>query len=319
MEKDTSYDFIVIGAGGAGLAAAIYAARFGLKTLVLGYSSGTELPIGGTITTTNIVENYPGFIKISGHELAKKLESHARDYDLVEIKNEKVEKVKKIKFGFEIKTHKSEYSGKTILFATGTKWKKLEVPGSQKFENKGVSYCALCDSPLYKNKIVAVIGGSNSAAKTALFLTEHAKKIYMIYHGEQIHPEPINLEHVKNNKKIEVIVKTNVKEIKGDEKVKSVVLDTDYKGKKELKVDGIFVAIGNIALSDLAGPLGVKLNEKDEIMINHKTSETNVPGVYAAGDVTDKPFKQLITGVADGCTAAYSAYEYLKKNKALSY
>lgn len=312
-----SYDFIVLGGGGTGLAAAMYSARLGLKTLVLGFNHGTELPIGGVITTTHVVENYPGFTKISGPELAKEIEKHTKSYDLVTLKEEKAAAVKRTRDFFKVKTEKSEYKGKTILFATGTKWKKLpeSVPGSREFENKGVSYCALCDGPLFKKKTIAVIGGSDSAAKDALLLTEYAKKIYIIYRGDEIHPEPINMERVKKSKKIEVISNTNVKEIKGDDLVTGVVLDKPYKGKKELKLDGVFVAIGHEYLSELAKPLGVKLDKSGEIKIDHKTSETNIDGVYAAGDVTDKPFKQLITGVADGCTAAYYAYEYVTKSK----
>lgn len=305
------YDFISIGAGVAGLAAGMYAARLGLKTLVLGYSHGTELPIGGVITTTDVVENYPGFVKLSGAELSDHIRKHAESYDLVEIKEEKVEDVEKKGRTFRVKTDKTEYSGKTILFATGTKWKKLDVKGSKEFENKGVAYCALCDGPLYRNKTVAVVGGSDSAAKDALLLSQHAKKVYIIYRGEEIHPEPINLERIKKNDKIEVLNKANITEVRGKNFVESVVLDREYKGKKELELNGVFVAIGHIVLSDLAEKIGVKLNKKREIVIDHKSSETNVPGVFAAGDVADKPFKQAITGVAEGCTAAHSAYEYI--------
>ncbi|MBI2043720.1 FAD-dependent oxidoreductase [Candidatus Pacearchaeota archaeon] len=309
------YDFIILGAGGTGLAAAMYAARLGLKTLVLGFSHGTEFPIGGVITTTNVVENYPGFIRLTGQELAKKIAEHAKSYDLVTIKEEKAESIKKLKEGFSIETKKETYHGKTILFATGTKWRKLpeNVKGNREFENKGISYCAICDGPLFKNKTIAVVGGSDSAAKDALLLSEHAKKVYIIYRGNEIHPEPINMERIKKNKKIEVINNTNVVEIKGDELMNSVVLDKPYNGKKSLDLEGLFVAIGHIALSDLAKSLGVHLTKEGEIKINHMTSETNIPGVYAAGDVSDKQFKQLITGVADGCTAAYSAYEYINK------
>ncbi|TKJ17918.1 hypothetical protein CEE44_05370 [Candidatus Woesearchaeota archaeon B3_Woes] len=303
------YDFIILGAGGTGLASAMYAARLGLKTLVLGATHGSELPIGGVITTTNIVENYPGFKSIGGVELAKKIEEHARTYDLVEIKNEKAIEVKKKDDGFRIKTEKSEYGTKTVLFATGTKWKKLEVPGAKEFENKGVNYCALCDGPLFRDKVVGVVGGSDSAGKDALVLAEHARKVYIIYRGKQIHPEPVNLEKINANKKIEIINNSNVKEVKGDKFVTSVILDTG----KELKLDGVFVAIGHDILSELAKPLEVKTNEKGEIIINHQDSSTNVAGVYAAGDVTDKQFKQLITGVADGCTAAHSTYGYIAK------
>lgn len=312
-----TYDFIILGAGGTGLAAAMYSARLGMKTLVLGFSHGSESSIGGVITTTNIVENYPGFIRLSGYELAKKIEEHAKSYELVTIKNEKAVKVEKKGKEFLVKTEKSEYKAKTILFATGTKWKKLSesVKGSREFENKGVNYCALCDGPLFKNRIVAVVGGSDSAAKDAMLLSEHAKKVYIIYRGNEIHPEPINLERVKKNKKIEIINNTNILEVKGDKSVKSVILDKPYKNKRELFLDGIFVAIGHEILSDLAKSVGVKTNQKGEIIIDHKDSSTNVAGIFAAGDVTDKPFKQLITGVADGCTASYSAYEYLTKSR----
>jgi len=310
---NADYDFIIMGAGVSGMAAAMYAARLELKTLCLGKSLGSEMAVGGVITTTNLVENYPGFVSLSGEELANKIREHALSYPLVKIKEEGVKSIEKKKDIFLVKTNKGEYRGKAILFATGTKWKKLEVPGALEFENKGVSFCALCDSPLYKNKIVGLVGGSDSAAKDALVLSEHAKKVYIIYRKEKIHPEPINMKRVKKNKKIEIINNTNITEVKGDKSVKSVILDKSYKGSKELKLDAIFVAIGHIALSDLAKPLGVKLNKEGEIIIDHKTSETNISGIYAAGDVADKPFKQLITGVAEGCTAAYSAYEYINK------
>lgn len=308
------YDFVILGAGVTGLAAAMYGARLGLKVLCLGTSHGTEIPIGGVITTTNIVENYPGFIRLTGDELAEKIRKHAEDYDLVTLKQEKAEDLEKKDNGFLVKTKKENYFGKTVLFATGTKWRKLEVPGSTEFENKGVAYCALCDAMLFRNKVVAVVGGSDSAAKDALVLAEHASKVYIIYRGEKIRPEPVNMERIKANDKIEIINKANVTEIKGEQMVKSVILDRKYNESNKLKLDGVFVAIGHIALSGLAEKIGVKLNKKGEIMIDHKTSETNLDGIYAAGDVADKPFKQAITGVAEGCTAAHSAFEFITKS-----
>ncbi len=715
-KESNEYDFLIIGAGVTGMAAAMYAARLGLRTLCLGKSYGSELPIGGVITTTNIVENYPGFIKLTGTELSDKIRDHALSYPLVTIKKEEAQKVEKKANSFHVKTNKAEYIAKTILFATGTKWRKLDVPGSKEYENKGVAYCALCqplgeeiisnsniipiekvtpstrvltmngtyqniagftkrpyqgdlvkvtprffvepttltpehpvlalqvhkgnganywkdfrfsepewkqagelteddcvlypiiketqdketikisdyldvknqedkiisnynthtakaisdtikldkdlmrlfgyylaegsavrhelrfyfnknekeylndvqkiikdsfgletkitykdnvgcvtlyskivadlfkvlfdkyshskglphflmllppekqkelikglwrgdgctrdkdfcivtssrklayqvrdillrlgiicslqkrdkeklnqyksqingrdisftkdkyslniggqflekmseilgehhskidnrseilkhawlnndyailpirkiertpyngevlsvaventasyvaknfivhncDAPLFKNKIVGLVGGSDSAAKDALVLSEHAKKTYIIYRGEQIHPEPINMRRVEDKikkGKIEIINNTNVIEIKGNGQfMSSVVFDRPYKGQKEFSLEGLFIAIGHIALSDLAKPLGVKLNEKGEIIIDHKTSETNISGIYAAGDVADKPFKQAITGVAEGCIAAYSAYEYMTNGKVM--
>tara|TARA_Y100000310_G_scaffold340182_2_gene435088 strand:- start:5912 stop:6883 length:972 start_codon:yes stop_codon:yes gene_type:complete len=317
-DKKETYDFVVIGAGVAGLAAGMYSGRLGLKTVVFGKSYGSELPVGGVITTTNSVENYPGFIKLTGTELSDKIRDHALYYkEFVDIKEEEVVEVKKESGCFKIKTNKGEYQGKTVLFATGTKWRKLpkEVKGSIEFENKGVAYCALCDAPLFKKKDVCVVGGSDSAAKDALVLAEHANKVYIIYRKEEIRAEPVNKQRVKDNDKIEVINNTNILEIKGKDFVESVVLDKAYEGSKELKLQGVFVAIGHDILSSLADKMGVKLNKKKEIVIDHKTGETNIEGVFAAGDVGDKPFKQAITGVAEGCTAAYSAFEYIKKSK----
>ena len=315
MDENNIYDFLIIGAGVTGLAAAMYGARLGLRTLCLGTTHGSEMPVGGVITTTNIVENYPGFIRLSGPELAEEIRKHAISYELVTIKEEKVIEVRKEVQRFLVKTDKEEYNAKTILFATGTKWKRLEVKGSKDFENRGVVYCALCDSPLFRNKVVCVVGGSDSAAKDALVAAEHAKKVYIIYRGEKIRAEPINLKRVEANQKIEIINKTNIVEIKGSNSVESVVLDREYNGNNKLPLQGVFVAIGHEVLSELAKTLGVKTNTKNEIVIDHKTSETNVSGVFAAGDVADKPFKQAITGVAEGCTAAYSAFEWITKNK----
>jgi thioredoxin reductase (NADPH) len=312
MENE-DYDFVILGAGVAGLAAAMYGARLGLKTLCLGATSSSELPIGGVITTTNIVENYPGFIRLTGTELAETIEKHARAYELVTIVKDRAQAIKKTEKGFEVTGKKGAYRGKTLLFATGTKWRQLEVPGSKEFENKGVVYCALCDAPLFKQKVVCVIGGSDSAVKDALVAAEHASKVYIIYRGKTLRSEPINTARVHVNGKIEVITETNITSITGGKGVEQVTLDRPYKGSSTLPVQGVFVAIGHEVLSELAVPLGVALNEKKEIMIDHKTSETNIPGIFAAGDVGDKPFKQAITGVAEGCTAAWSAYEYIGK------
>ena len=301
------HDVVIIGGGVAGLSAGMYAGRLGMKTLTVGEN------IGGTITLTTGIENYPGFKSISGSELAAKLKEHAQAYG-AELVEDSVTEIKRAGDCFEVFTSDKKFLSRCIIFATGTRHRKLEVPGSEKFESKGVHYCALCDGPFYRGKVVAVIGGGDSAAKEALLLANYAKKVYMIYRGEKIRPEPINARRIEGNKKIEVITRTNVIEIKGDAKVSGAVLDREYKGERELKVDGIFVAIGGTPLSELARKLGVESNEKGEIKIDRQ-AKTNVNGIFAAGDIADTAFKQAITGAAEGVTAAYSAYRYINEKE----
>lgn len=307
------YDLIVIGGGVVGFGAGMYAGRMGMKTLVIGDTWG------GTIILTDIVENYPGFIRLTGQELSDKLKEHAQDYkEFVDFLEERVTDVEKEMDCFRVTVGDKSYISKTILFATGTKHRELKVPGHDEYKNKGVHYCALCDGYFYKDKVVAVVGGSDSAAKEALVLAQLAKKVYIIYRGDQIHPEPINMRRIEDwmkKGKIEIIYNSNVVEIKGDDqKVTSAVLDNPYKGSKELKLDALFVAIGLIPLSDLAKNLGVKINQKGEIEID-RVARTNIPGVYAAGDVADTPFKQAITGVSEGVHAVYQAYTYINENQ----
>ncbi|MCX6815606.1 MAG: FAD-dependent oxidoreductase [Candidatus Aenigmarchaeota archaeon] len=309
--KNEPFDIIIIGAGVAGLAAAMYAGRMNLKTLVLG-----ESPVGGVITTTDMVENYPGFKKITGLDLANAIKDHALEYK-IKLEEDKVTEVKRIGSCFTLKTEEGKtYQSKTLLFATGTRHRELGVPGEKDLANRGVHRCALCDGAFYKNKVVAVIGGSDSAAKEALVLTQWAKKVYIIYRGEKIRAEPVNQKRIEDKikqKKIEIIYSTNVKEIKGDNKVTAVILDKPYAGKKEFLLDAVFIEIGFVPLSDLAKNVGVAINDKGEIIIN-RNAETNVPGVYAAGDVADTAFKQAITGVGEAVLAVYSAYKYLGEN-----
>ena len=299
------YDLIIIGGGVAGLSAALYAGRFKLKTLVIAEK------LGGTIILTGDIFNYPGFKKITGMELFDKIKEHAVSYN-VEIKEEKVEKVKKYETFFEISVKDNVYKTKTIIFATGTDWRKLNVPGEKEFANKGVHYCALCDGALYKNKIIGVVGGSDSAAKEALLLAEYGKKVYIINRKEKIRAEPINLKRIEQNKKIEIINNTNTKEIKGNKFVTHIILDNPYKGSKELKLDALFIEIGHTPISNLAETMGVKTNEKGEIIVD-KDSKTNIKGVFACGDVVNSKFKQAITGVAEGVIAAYNVYQYINK------
>ncbi len=307
MQKHPEYDLIIVGGGIVGFAAAVYAGRFRMKTLLIGDS------FGGTLSLTHLVENYPGFKKISGLDLTQKVKEHAMDYD-IEAKQDKVTSIERESHGcYKVSTESETFRTKTILFATGTEWRKLNVPGEKEFLNKGVHYCATCDGIFYRDKIIAVVGGSDSAAKEALLLSEYGKKVYIIYRRERIRAEPINLERVEQNSKIEVINNTNIEEIKGDEYVTHVILDRPYKGSKEFELDGVFIEIGHLPLSDLAATLGVQINEKGEIKTDRE-GRTNIPGLYAAGDVADLPFKQAITGVGEGVTAVFHAYNYVKEH-----
>jgi len=310
-DESILYDTIIIGTGVAGLASAMYAARLGLKTLIVG-----EVP-GGTIALTGTVENYPGFVSIDGQKLAQLMENHAMDYD-VDILTDIVEKIsveKSEKKRFTVYLEKKSFNSKTIILATGTKVKKLGVPGENEFFGRGVSYCALCDATHVRGKTVAVVGGGDSAVKEANLLIEYAKKIYIINNEEGLHPEFSNSKKLQENVKkgkIEVINSIEIKEIKGKDRVEKVVFNRPYKGSKELKLEAVFIYIGLTPVSKLADDIGINLNAKEEVIINQK-SETNIPGFYAAGDVTNTEWKQAIIGVSQGVTAAYHAHEYINK------
>jgi thioredoxin reductase (NADPH) len=313
-DPKATYDIIIVGTGVTGWGAAMYAGRMQLKTLIIG-----DKP-GGTIMLTDDVENYPGFKKLTGPELADKIEQHAREYeiDAEDAFVVKASRNKKTEI-FTIETKKgATFKTKTIIFATGTKPKKLGIPGEEEYFGKGVHTCALCDGAFYKDKIIGVVGGSDSAAKEALLLTQWGKKVYIIYRRETIRPEPVNMTRIQKKikeGKIEIINNTNVTEVKGEKFVTGIILDKEFNGSKEFALEALFIEIGHIALSDVAKDLGVRLNKKGEIPIN-RDAETNVSGVYAAGDVGDTRFKQAITGVAEGVLAVYSAYVYINEKEA---
>lgn len=302
------YDLVVIGSGVTGYGAAMYAARLDLSVAVIGDVDG------GTITLTDDVANYPGYVQLTGQELADKLKEHAMDYPVF-IDMGMVTDVFQAKENyFYVVTENKTFLTKSVLFATGMKERELEVPGHDELKNKGVSYCALCDAPLYKDKVVGVVGGSDSAIKEALLLAKYCPKVYIIYRREKIRPEPVNARRVEREPKIEIITETNVTEVMGDQKVIGVKLDKPHNESDTLALDGVFVAIGGIPYSDIAKKLGVEINEKGEIIID-RSSRTNIQGVYAAGDVVDTEFKQAITGVAEGVHAAYQAYKYVNENE----
>ncbi len=304
------YDLIIIGGGVVGLGSAMYAGRLNLKTLVI---AGTRY---GTIALTDVVENYPGFKRLTGLELAQKMEEHALDYaKYVEIIDEKAEKIEACGNSWLVYADGKKYNSKTVLFATGTEIKKLGVPGEEEYWNKGVHSCALCDGPIYQDKAIAVVGGGDSAAKEALLLTQFGKSVTIFVRGDELKPEPINGDRVKKNPKITVITNTHITEVRGDgKKITKLLLDKPFNGSKEFSTDALFLEIGHTPLSNLAKEIGVKTNDHGEILIN-RDSETNVAGVFAAGDVGDTRFKQAITGVAEGVLAVYSAYKYINETE----
>jgi thioredoxin reductase (NADPH) len=289
LDLEKTFDLIVLGGGPTAIGCAIYAARFAMDVLIIGKT------FGGLIATTHLVENYPAITSTSGHELMEMFRHHMNSLNIPYISDE-IRSIEKVDDHFELHSFFQNFKAYSVCIATGSERKK------------GVSYCATCDGPFYGGKVVCVIGGSDSAAKEALYLSQNVKKVYIIYRGKEIRAEPINKQRVYNNEKIEIIYETNVVEIKGETNVKSVIFDNGT----EFEVDGVFIEIGSIPNSDMAKKIGIKTNNKGEIIITRK-SETNVPGVFAAGDVADAPFKQAITGVSEGVIAAYSAFDYVKE------
>lgn len=310
-EQKPIYDVIIIGTGIAGLSAGMYCGRFNLKTLVIG-----DMP-GGIITTTHLVENYPGIISITGADMGQVFLDHAQKFG-AKLEFAKVTGIEQCpppsgenkKGAFSVKTASKEFIGKTVMFATGTEHRKLGVTGEKELNAKGVSYCALCDAAFFKEKTVCVVGGGDSSAIEALILAAQCKKVYMFVRKDILRAEPINYDKIMKSANVEVRLKTEIAEIRGKEKVESVLL----KSGEEIPMDGVFVAIGHVALSGLAGKLGVALDDHGQIKIN-RNSETNVPGVFAAGDVCDTAFKQAITGASEAVIGSYFAYQYLQKNE----
>ncbi|MGB9748587.1 MAG: NAD(P)/FAD-dependent oxidoreductase [Candidatus Woesearchaeota archaeon] len=305
-DDEKEYDLIILGAGPAGLSAGIYAARYKLKTLVIGES------IGGYASDAYEVENYPGFRRISGFELMEKFRQHAEDLG-VKIKQGSVVDIRKGYTLFNVRDSDNNiYKAKALIFAMGTKRRNLNIPKENDFIGKGISYCATCDAPFYKDKVVGVVGGANAAVRSALLLAEHASKVYIIYRKDRLRAEPVLIDAVLSNPKIEVIYNSSVVELLGKESLEGVKLDTS----KELKLEGLFVEIGGMPSVDLAKILGVKIDNEGYIVVNPDQS-TNVEGIFAAGDITtnSNKFQQIITAAAEGAVAANAVYEFLKKQQ----
>lgn len=301
--SENIYDVVVVGAGPAGLAAAIYTTRRALKTLVI------SKDLGGQAALTNNIENYPGFKLVAGQDLMQKFFEQASatgtEFDFTE-----VESLNKEGDLFVLTTAKDNtIQSKAVILAFGLTPRNLNVPGEKEFGGKGVAYCATCDGPLYKGKTVAVIGGGNSALDAAEFLSKVANKVYLLNRKDVFRGEEILLKKVQASDNIELIYNAESKEIIGDTKVNKLIYTQDGVDK-EILIDGIFVEIGHLAKTDWTAAL-VELNERKEIKIS-RDCETKTPGLFAAGDITDISYKQAVISAGEGSKAALQAYKFLQ-------
>jgi len=316
MDNIVLYDTIILGGGPAGVAAAVYAARKKMKTLLI-----TE-GFGGQSLVASDIENWIGEEHISGFELAVKLENHVKKYkDEVTIKMPAtVMKVEKIdckdgsrECDFRVTTQKGEeYFSKTVILALGAKRRKLSIPGEDQLEGTGVSYCATCDAPLFKDKDVVVVGGGNAGVEAALDLLSYAQHITIFQRGPVLTADQTSVEEVKKNNNIDILLGVSVKEIIGSKTVEGIIYQDADGSKHTLNVDGVFVEIGSIPNSGSVKEI-VELDEHGQVRIDSRHGNTSQPGIFAAGDITDDPYKQNNISAGDAVKAALAAYSYLQK------
>ena len=303
MQKDF-YDFVVVGAGAAGLTAAQYGARSGLDTLLIDSSDA-----GGQALNIFTLENFPGFFPaVKGRTFIDNMQAQAQSFG-AEIALARVKSIDKIKNQFIIKTDKGSISCYTVLIATGAEHRKLGAKGEKEFNGRGVSYCATCDGPFFRGGKIFVVGGGDSALEEAFYLSSLTDQVILVHRRDQFRAQKAIQQKIKKNKNITVIFNTEIAEIKGGQKVESVVLKDTVSGEKvEQTADAVFIFVGMNPRTDL-----VSMLRKDEggYLITNYRMETSVPGMYAAGDVRAKPFRQLITAASDGAIAAHQAHEYL--------
>jgi thioredoxin reductase (NADPH) len=303
-----SWELIIVGAGAAGLAAGIYGARSGLKTLII----DEKLP-GGTTADAPVVENYPGFPSIGGGELAEKMVLHCKK---VGVSFHEIEPVTGLELAGErkiVKTSRAAYEAKAVIIATGSHYREIGVKGEKEFRGKGVSYCGVCDGPFFKGKRVLVIGGGNSAATTTLYLSGIAAEVLVTHRRDAFRAEEALVKDIASKKNVQVFWNTEVREIKGEKLVTKVVLYHNKAGEtREMAVDAVFVQVGEAPNSHIARDAGVQVDEAGYIKTDI-FQRTNVAGVYAAGDVTNHPVKQVGTAVGQGITAALDAYSYIRR------
>jgi thioredoxin reductase (NADPH) len=304
------YDVIIVGAGPAGLTAGIYASRRDLKTLVIGKS------LGGQCIANHRIENYPGFKRVSGLKLIENMEKQVKFFG-VEIILEEVLSIKESGKKFIVKIPGKQFETKTVIFAFGKTPRSLGIPGEKHLECKGVSYCATCDGPLYKNKVVAVIGGGNSALDAALYLSKISKKVYLIHRRDEFRGFEASVDQLKEKKNVEFVLNSNPLEFKGKKCLESLVVKNNKTNEiKEIKVDGAFIEIGSDVDTRLLKDF-VKLDENNHIIINnvcetfYPNNHKVRPGIFAAGDITNTPFKQIVVAASEGAKAALQSFGYI--------
>ncbi len=298
------YDVVIIGGGPAGLAAGIYVKRAMLKAVLL-----EKIGVGGQIIVTDLVENYPGFLEISGADLARKFEEHAQKFGLetksmVEVSGIEDRGTTKI-----VKTTEGDIEAKAVIIASGTTPKKLGAKGELEFTGRGVSYCATCDGFFFRDKVVVVVGGGDSAITEAIFLTKMAKKVVVVHRRDRLRAEKINQEHAFANPKISFVWDSVVEEIAGKNIVENVVVrNVKTNAVSEIKTDGVFIYVGLIPNTGFADV------EKDErgFIVPYPGQATSVKGIFVAGDCRVTPLRQIATAVGDGAIAAVSAEKYIE-------
>ncbi|MBB6453582.1 thioredoxin reductase (NADPH) [Salirhabdus euzebyi] len=307
MSSDHIYDVIIAGAGPAGLTAAVYTSRGDLETLML----ERGIP-GGQMANTEDVENYPGYEHILGPDLSTKMFEHAKKFGAEYAYGD----IKEIKDGKEYKTvvaGNKEYKARAVIIATGAQYKKIGVPGEEELSGRGVSYCAVCDGAFFRDKELVVVGGGDSAVEEGVYLTRFAKKVTIVHRRDELRAQKILQQRAFDNEKIDFIWDTEVKTINGkDGKVGSVTLVNNKTNEEyDKEVEGVFIYIGMVPLSEPFKSLGIT-NEEGYIPTNEKM-ETNVPGIYAAGDIREKDLRQIVTATGDGSIAAQAAQVYIEE------
>lgn len=303
------FDTVILGGGPAGFAAGMYASRGAVSTAIIDVNM-----LGGQPSNYLELENYPGFSAIGGFELMEKFEEHADKFGVEKFPMQEIESIDLVSNPKIIKTSESEFRAKTVIIATGAKPMKLGVAGEAEFVGRGVSYCAVCDGAFYKDKIVAVVGGGNSAVEEAMYLTKFASKVYLIHRRNELRADKIVQERAFSNEKLEFVWDSVVKEIKGEDLVSTVVLENVKTGVvSDLAVNGVFPYIG--ILPNVDGFSGQIEQDSKGFILTDETMKTSVDGVYAVGDVRVTPLRQVVTAASDGAIGAVYAVRYIEALK----